>query len=166
MIRTLRASDLGAYRALWLRAVTDRPPAFSTTFDAEKDASLEEIAAERGVPASAEHYTLGYFEPDLRAFATWRRDQRIIARHKAYLTAFYVGSSARGRGVGKSMLQEIVHRSAQTRGLRQIHLWVFHTSLAARSLYRNAGFEAFGRVPEDLWFGDRPVDAIYMIKML
>jgi GNAT superfamily N-acetyltransferase len=58
----------------------------------------------------------------------------------AKLRLLYIDKSARGLGLGKTLVDECV-RFARARGYRQISLWTNDVLSTARSIYMKAGFQ-------------------------
>jgi len=161
--RALTAADVESYRALRLRALREEPLAFSDAFEDEHDLPWDHFEAAMG--DSDEHFTLGAFDPQgiLIGLATFKRDQRRKARHKASIHTMYVAPEARGRGLGRRLLERIID-VARRLGVEQIHLWVLDpTRSAAFALYQSVGFTQQGAlVHDDLRIDGRSVDAAYM----
>jgi len=58
----------------------------------------------------------------------------------------HVEASARGLGIGKRLVDECV-RFARRVGYKKITLWTQSILLAARHIYREAGFRCVGKKP-------------------
>jgi len=63
----------------------------------------------------------------------------------AALTALWVAPAARGRGVGKALVNTVL-AWAKDAGYEQLMLWVVEGNSAAESLYRRTGFRRTGSV--------------------
>ena len=77
----------------------------------------------------------------------------------------YVSPSQRGKGVGKALMLEIIHRARQIAGIEQITL-VASARLPAQKLYESVGFKGYGIEPHSLKIGNDYVDDILMVLML
>lgn len=75
------------------------------------------------------------------------RDRRAKRRHRAKVWGMYVDPSARGRGVGQALVDEIVSRARRTPGIEQLYLTVMADNGSAQRLYERAGFAVYGRAP-------------------
>ena len=80
--------------------------------------------------------------PEL-AFARW---SRVPAAREAELLRIAVAPEARGRGLGRALL-EACQRELAEEGLAQLFLEVRPTNLAAIRLYERCGWEPCGRRP-------------------
>jgi len=78
----------------------------------------------------------------------------------------YVTEAARGRGIGRTLLQRLIDQAAAITGLEQIWLTVSAEQQAARRLYESLGFRRFGREPRALRVGGRYLDEEYFVLML
>lgn len=74
-----------------------------------------------------------------RNFSTW------LAKPGLYLEDLYVRPQARGHGVGKALLEELV-RIANERGYRRVEWSVLDWNIAAIGFYRS-----LGATPNDEW---------------
>lgn len=167
--RILDTSDAEAYRSLRLYSFQEAPFAFSESYEDEKLRPLsyyEALLEVQGNPP--ERYILGAFSDknELIGIATFRRDQRSKALHKAMVYAMYVHPEYRGKQIGHDLMTEIIQRAQQMPGMEAIHLWVLHAHTSAAPFYQQLGFESKGKVNNDLKIGNQYIDAEYMVKYL
>ena len=144
-IRALTSEDLPAYRELRLRALRDHPEAFATSVQEE----LQRPAAETVLKLTPgpEQLTLGALDGGrLVGIATLVRPPRAKMRHRATLAAMYVAPEARGRKVGRALLERAME-AAREWGVTDLALSVTVGNEAARSLYAAAGFATYGVEP-------------------
>ncbi|MGH9366214.1 MAG: GNAT family N-acetyltransferase [Thermoanaerobaculia bacterium] len=107
------------------------------------------------------------FETEAPSFPQWdaahRREARLVARGEGSLLGWaalspisprrvyagvaevsvYVARAARGRGIGKSLLTELVRRSEQT-GVWTLQAGIFPENEASLALHRGCGFRLVG----------------------
>jgi phosphinothricin acetyltransferase len=71
-----------------------------------------------------------------------------VSRRKVYAgvaeVSVYVGDGARGRGVGKRLLEELVHRS-EAAGIWTLQASIFPENTASCRLHEQCGFRLLGR---------------------
>lgn len=76
---------------------------------------------------------------------------RVNSRHRNGLFELYLGkASARGRGVGKSVLQAVLRFAFETLELHRVCLYTLLDNAAAERLYRRQGFREEGLLRECL----------------
>lgn len=137
----VRAVDAGAWRtmrAVRLAALRDAPHAFGSSYQREVGFSRDDwlfrianganflaYAAELG---SAPAGLVGAFAPEPGT---------------AELVSMWVHPEARGRGVGRALVETVV-RWARAEGHQRVHLWVTETNRTARRLYERCGFTPTG----------------------
>lgn len=105
------------------------------------DASYEGLAAEIAGKFVQEH------NPEREAcwIAEWRGDLAgsifVVDAGKgvAQLRLLYVEPKARGLGIGKALVEQVI-RFSRDKGYRKIRLWTQESLTSARRLYANAGF--------------------------
>jgi GNAT superfamily N-acetyltransferase len=85
------------------------------------------------------------------------------SEHVAKLRLFIVDPAARGLGIGARLVDECV-RFARQAGYRKITLWTHSQLLAARHLYREAGFRLVRKQPVHS-FGLDLVDEIWELAL-
>ncbi|MBV6633009.1 MAG: GNAT family N-acetyltransferase [Alphaproteobacteria bacterium] len=153
-IRILNRTDASDYRALRLEALEQDPAAFGATL--EEDQAKSRPWFRRGLH---EHTVFGAIDADgsLIASAGFVRGERLKQRHKATIYGLYVAPGHRGKGVARSLLQQLI-ASAEEQGIEQLQISVVTDNTTAGTLYESLGFEAYGLEPQALKYKDRYYD--------
>jgi ribosomal protein S18 acetylase RimI-like enzyme len=159
-VRLLSGADAVAFQACRLEALSLHPCAFAAAYDEEVGRSLDEVAArlEQGAAfgafmGGALVGTAGLAIPPLPKKC-----------HKGVLWGVYVRTGARGRGLGRLLVEQVIEHA---RGrVEQLHATVVTTSAAARQLYRHLGFQIYGLEPRGLKVGDQYFDQELMVLLL
>jgi ribosomal protein S18 acetylase RimI-like enzyme len=142
-IRILDKTDAEIYRELRLKSLKENPEAFLTTYEIEKDKSIEQL--QQNLVPSDNRFTLGAFiNGKLIGIVTFVRESNPKVVHKGNIYAMYVSPDFREKGIGKSLVQELVIKAKQCVGLEQINLTVISNNNAAKRLYEANGFITYG----------------------
>jgi ribosomal protein S18 acetylase RimI-like enzyme len=155
-VRDLGEGDAADYWALRLRGFRDDPESFGSSYDELAHRPVAEAAHDLRIGEA--DFVLGAFAPELVGIAGLRREPRRKRSHRATLWGMYVSPEARGRGIGRALVDEIVRRARAATGLEQIILTVMAHNQAAIALYRAAGFESYGHATRAMLLGDRAFD--------
>lgn len=148
-IRVLDALDVAAYRALRLRALTEDSTAFGSSASEFEGRPLEDLAGQ--LTPTEGRFTLGAFEAgQLLGNATLARETGRKNRHKAGIFGMHVAPEARGRGIARALMLELIERARQMDGLEVLNLSVAAPQAAARALYARLGFVQYGFEPRAL----------------
>ncbi|HLZ22584.1 MAG TPA: GNAT family N-acetyltransferase [Ktedonobacterales bacterium] len=165
-IRVLTEPDAETYQALRLRSLKEDPDPFGATYDEWVNRPMAQVT-ERLRNATPEAYLLGAFEGDtLAGIIAFTRDTMRKFRHKGSITSMYVAPEARGKGLARALLIDVIARGRELAGLEQITLSVVSDNTAARNLYLSAGFEIFGTERHAMKDGDRYLDEDFMVYWL
>ena len=78
----------------------------------------------------------------------------------------FVAPKARGQGVGKSLLLELIKMAKDCDGLEQINLTVVSDNAAARRLYKSIGFEVYGVERNALKYNNQYFDEDWMVLFI
>ncbi|HEY6540041.1 MAG TPA: GNAT family N-acetyltransferase [Ktedonobacteraceae bacterium] len=163
LVRTLTEDDLEALWKQRLRALTDNPEAFGSTYE-ETLARGSEWMRQRLRTKEEETFYLGAFDEDsLIGIVAYYREDGIKYRHKGYVVSMYVAPESRGLGAGRALMQALIARARQIEGLEQLHLAVVTTNQVAYQLYRSLGFEVYGTEPRALKMGGEYWDEYLMV---
>lgn len=167
-IRMLAEADAEAYLALRLRSLKEDPDPFGATYEEWLSRPLAQVT-ERLRNATPEAYLLGAFAGEDNALVgiiAFTRDTMRKFRHKGGITSMYVAPEARGQGLARALLLEVIARARQLDGLEQLGLSVVSDNTAARTLYLSTGFEIFGTERHAMKDGDRHLDEDHMVFWL
>jgi ribosomal protein S18 acetylase RimI-like enzyme len=163
LVRKLTEEDVEALWALRLRALTDNPEAFATTYKETLAAGRERLF--EGL-RQKETFYFGAFEHGLIGMVYLRREEGRKSRHKGRILSMYVQPESRGLGVGKALLREVITQAKQLVGVEQLHLTVVTTNAAAHSFYRSMGFEVYGTIQRALKMDEQYWDEEQMVLQL
>jgi RimJ/RimL family protein N-acetyltransferase len=149
VIRPLDAADAEAFQALRLRGLRESPEAFGSTYEEEAGVPVGEVAARLARGAEGEDVVFGAFDDGggLVGVAGLRRDSHGKARHRAHVWGMYVAPEARGRGMGRALLESLIAHARTLVGVERLTLSVVPDNQAARSLYLRLGFVPYGLEP-------------------
>ena len=164
-IRIVTADDAEEFRALRLRALREEPEAFGSSWEEESARPLEQTVVRlQGDGMTA----FGGFDDAgrLAGMVRLHRQDGVKSEHKADIISMYVAPEARGRGMGKMLLDAAIAHARATPGIEQLLLAVNVANTPARNLYLAMGFEPFGREPRALKIGDHYFDEDYMALFL
>jgi len=162
-VRLLTEQDA---RALWefRRVALEKGPwAF-----AESPEELEKIPVEeysqRLREGTAANFVVGAFEGEALVGTTgFYQDTLAKRRHKGTIWGVFVLPEARGRGMGRALMQRAIETARAVPGIDQILLTVSVSQPAARALYVACGFKSIGIEPRGLKIGERAVDEEHMV---
>jgi ribosomal protein S18 acetylase RimI-like enzyme len=144
VVRKLDEADLSRFHPLRLEALRLHPEAFGVSFEEERD---EGSARMIGTYPSA---TFGAFaDCGIVGCAGLLVPARVKQRHHGNVFSVFVTPSWRGRGVSRALLDKVIAH-ARAAELKHVTLSVTVGNMAARALYRSAGFVSFGVEPDAL----------------
>lgn len=143
-IRQLNEDDMESYQALRLIALKKSPEAFGSTYEREKNFTLEMV--KQRIKTTETQFTLGAFDKrnGLIGMVSFVRDSYIKMQHKGTIIGLYVSTDSRGQGIAKSLLIEVIEIVRRWNGVEQIKLTVISTNSTAEKIYTELGFEVFG----------------------
>ena len=146
-IFTLTAADAGRYRELMLEAYALAADAFVSTPEerAREPASwwTNRIADPSGLTVSFAAELNG----ELLGTVALEYSPKPKTRHSSLVVGMYVRESARGRGLGRGLLQAALAHSARRPGVEVVELTVTEGNAPAIAMYEAAGFRAWGTQP-------------------
>ncbi|CAI6083791.1 GNAT family N-acetyltransferase [Cohnella sp. JJ-181] len=188
LIRVLEEADAEAYRQIRLEALMTDPDAYGSTYERESRFTLE-MFAER-IKRGAGRFVLGAEAREggrevgeggrevgeggaevreggaLAGIATFVREEGMKTAHKGNVYGVYVAPHARGAGVGKALMLDLIRRARALDGMEQINLAVMSGNLPAKRLYASLGFEVYGTERRAIKYGGRYFDEDWMALRL
>lgn len=148
-LRLLTPEDASAYAQLRREMLLDSPWAFLRSADDDFAVRPEGIAERLREPENVIAAALdGATAPRLLASAGLVRPQTKKTMHRAFIWGVYVTPSARGRGLGRSVMELAINTARSWPGLECITLSVSERQPAARALYESLGFTVWGTEPD------------------
>jgi ribosomal protein S18 acetylase RimI-like enzyme len=166
-IRRLVPADAAAHRALMLGAYRDHPEAFTSTLAEREPLPLAWWAARMAEGEAPLELVVGAFDAELLLGAAGLAcETRERLRHKATLFGMVVAPAARGRGVGRAIVDAVLDEARRRPALRLVQLTVSEGNAAAEALYRRCGFERFGTEPMATCVAGRFVTKLHLWRPL
>jgi ribosomal protein S18 acetylase RimI-like enzyme len=147
-ISTLTPTDVAAYRALMLEAYEQAPDAFTTTA-AEREAEPESWWVKRIGSAVGLATSFGAWQGgSLVGIVALEYSAKPKTRHSALVLGMYVQPEQRGKGVGLALLNAAIAAASARPEVLVLTLTLTEGNAPALSLYRSAGFVAWGTQPQ------------------
>ena len=161
-IRLLRPDDTTAYSALRLEALEREPLAFGSSAEEHRALSPDAIAACLGAKPDGGFHLGAFLDGDLIGTVYFHRNGRVKDRHIGGVVGMYVTPVARGRGMGRALLLDLLGRVREDASLIRVNLAVATHAEAARALYRACGFVAYGVEPQAIRHAGKDADVELM----
>ena len=139
----MNVADAEAYWALRLRALNEHPEAFGCSPE-EHPPLAEIVEAFETCWQADENCVLGAFlETESVGTARFVRETGRKVRHKGGVFGMYVAPEARGQGVGRALLEEVLANTQRLEGIEQLHLSFTKQNAAVKTLYLSCGFRVY-----------------------
>ena len=163
-IRKLNANDAQLYYDLRIEALTDSPDVFAARLEDAMKRPVEQTAESLALEHAA---TFGAFSNGkLCANVTLLRNTAPKMNHRASVVAVYVTPSARGKGIARRLMQQLLVFAAGWQGLERLDLMVASENLPAVALYERLGFEKYGIEIHAMKIGEKYIDEDMMVKFI
>jgi ribosomal protein S18 acetylase RimI-like enzyme len=159
--RRLVATDAAIYREFWLNALRLSPRSFGSSYEEEQPKDVSVIA-----DAIARATIFGAWTEAGDLIGTAGMFLRAGAKsyqHKAVLFGVFVALEWRERGIGDSLVREVIREARLLAGALQ--LTVSTETVAAVRLYAACGFQEYGLERRALKVGDHHVD-LYLMELV
>jgi GNAT superfamily N-acetyltransferase len=145
-IRKLTIADARAFRDIRAEMCQLHPEAFHQTPEEVRGMSEEQLR-DWIYPHDTfpEKFILAAFESE-RILATvgFRREELAKERHRGLIWSVYVRAEARGKGLSKRLMEQVIEECRTMAGLEMLFLTVALTQTRARTLYTSLGFFTTG----------------------
>jgi GNAT superfamily N-acetyltransferase len=166
--RVLTVDDAAAFQALRLRALRESPESFGSTYEEEADRSLELVAKRlAGEPEAG--FVIGAWLTEsgpLVGIVGCYRELRVKWRHTGVVWGTFVAPEARGRGLGRLLMDTLLGEARRWPDVTQLTLTVVPEHATARALYLSRGFTSVGVSPRHLRDATRDYDLEHLWRLL
>jgi len=162
-VRRLTPTDAEAFVAMRRESLERDPLSFAASPGDDRISGLDAARAALGDDSQA---LFGAFlAEELAGIVSLVRHPKRKLVHRAAIYGMYVREEARGRGLGRALLDAAVAQAREW-GLRQLHLSATDAAPGARALYEAAGFRHWGTEPGSLLWEGRLVDEHHLVLKL
>ena len=160
MIRRLGPEDAAAYAEIRLEGLRLAPDAFGSDAETEQAWPVDRYADQL-----TRNAVFGFEDSGaLLGVAGFFALDGLKRRHRGKLWGMYVRDAARGRGVGRRLVEAVLTHAADL--VEQVHLDVSVGNAAAIALYERCGFRRYGTTPRCMKIEGQYVDAHLMVCVL
>lgn len=143
-IKNIKEEQAEAFWKIRLESLKVSPEAFGTSYEDSIATPISEVV--KKIKNEQDEYILGAFTEDgqIVGIAGFRKGQGMKFKHKGMVWGVYVSPEYRGKGIGKSLMVEVLNRGKDVEELKQINLSVITVNRSAVELYKKLGFESYG----------------------
>jgi RimJ/RimL family protein N-acetyltransferase len=166
LIRKMIKADAAAYRELRLRALQLHPEAYGSSYEESVERDIEFFRERIPEPESDDAIFVAEEAGQLVGMVSFVRDTPQKMKHIANIYGVYVDAQARGKGIGRLLMQHTIDHARQISGIRQLALAVATTNTTALKLYESLGFRTWGTDPAVLFVNGRFYDEHCMTLFL
>jgi ribosomal protein S18 acetylase RimI-like enzyme len=149
-IRTITPKDATEFWALRFEMLELEPFAYGADFEDHADSTTSDQVRKLGALTGGDCAVGAWLDGELVGSAILRREPGRKFTHKANVFSVYVKPHARGQGVARALMLEVIARARLLEQILQLNIGVMSTQTAARSLYESLGFQAWGQEPRAL----------------
>ncbi|MFC0469316.1 GNAT family N-acetyltransferase [Halalkalibacter kiskunsagensis] len=161
-MRKLEKKDVQMFKQIRLEALEEVPEAFAASYEEEVD----QPHAFFEFKLNEETCFYGIFDYEtLVGIVSLTQSKLLKMNHKAAIGSVYVAKEARGKGIGKKLLDHVI-KTAHELGIEQLQLVVASKNERAKQLYESLGFHTYGFEERALKVNGEYIDEDYMMKFL
>ena len=165
-IRTITPKDAAEFWALRFEMLELEPFAYSADLEDHADSSIGDQVLRLESLQNGDCAIGAWWDGELVGSAILRREPGRKFTHKANVFSVYVKPHARGQGIARAMMLEVIARVRLLKNVTQLQIGVMSTQTAARTMYGSLGFEAWGCEPRALLIDGVFADHTYMVLHL
>ena len=165
-LRTIASKDAAEFWALRFEMLELEPFAYGRDLEDHADSTISDQVDRLESLQNGDCAVGAWLDGELVGSAILRREAGRKFRHKANVFSVYVKPHARGRGIARAMMLEVIARARLLDQVAQLQIGVMSTQIAARAMYDSLGFEAWGCEPQALLIDGVFADHTHMVLHL
>jgi len=158
--------DLELFRGIRLLALRTYPESFGASYEEEQNFSNSDWDKRIGNPDSSDFLLGAFSDGKLSGITGFYRLSKEKFAHKGMIWGVFVIPEARGKGIGRKLMDEALNRASKLAGLSVIQLCVAEPNIEALSLYKKLGFLQFGIEPYARKVDGKYISEIHMWKAI
>ncbi len=163
--RVLTPSDVHAYRSLRLSSI-EESPGVAWASHAEEVALSNQQMQQRLTATPYQVVLGGFVEGQLVAIGGFKREAMSQIHHRGNIWGLYVAPAARGQGLGRRLLSDMLAHVRAIEEVVQVTLVVDSDNHAARAMYASLGFTKTGVDRRSVCIGGHYHDEDRMVLFL
>ena len=165
-IRTIEAKDTAEFWALRFEMLELEPFAYSADLEDFADTTVGD-QVQRLESLNDGEFVLGaWLEDELVGSVILRRESGRKFTHVANVFSVYVKAPARGRGIAKAMMLEVIARARLRPQITKLNVSVMSTQTVAQHIYESLGFQAWGCEPRAMLIDGVFADETHLVLNL
>jgi ribosomal protein S18 acetylase RimI-like enzyme len=166
VIRMITPQDAAEFWALRFEMLELEPFAYGADLEDHADSSTNDQIRKLEGLTGGDCAVGAWLDGELVGSAILRREPGRKFTHKANVFSVYVKPHARGQGIARTMMLEVIARARALPQITQLNIGVMGTQAAARALYESLGFEAWGCEPRALMIDGVFADETFLVLHL
>jgi ribosomal protein S18 acetylase RimI-like enzyme len=158
-IRKLEGKDVIEYQRIRLQSLKENPQYFGSSFEEESKQNLDYFKDRLN-----QNHTIVYgsfIGSKIVGIIVLVKETRIKTSHIASISAMYVDSTYRRRGIAKTLIQSAIKKAIELK-VERIRLSVTQNNTHAIELYKAFGFQIYGIEPRGLKIQNAYFDLLEM----
>ncbi|HUO56091.1 MAG TPA: GNAT family N-acetyltransferase [Candidatus Paceibacterota bacterium] len=155
------------YKSVRLRALKEEPTAFSSSYEdalTRPDEHWVESLAE--TDQKKLWHVFAKQGENIVGIVSAIREPKEKLNHVVSVFGVYVASEARGKGVARLLMEELLKEIKANTDIVKIKLTVMSTQDPAQRLYESLGFKKIGELKKELFINGEYIDEYLMEKII
>ena len=166
VIRTIEAKDAAEFWALRFEMLELEPFAYSSDLEDFADTTIGDQVSRLESLNDGEFMLGAWLDDELVGSVILRYESGRKFTHVANVFSVYVKTPARGRGIAKAMMLEVIARARLRPQITKLNVSVISTQTVAQHMYESLGFQAWGCEPRAMLIDGVFADETHMVLNL
>jgi ribosomal protein S18 acetylase RimI-like enzyme len=165
-IHTIDTKDAAEFWALRFEMLELEPFAYSADLEDFADTSIGDQVRRLESLNDGEFVLGAWLNGELVGSAILRYEPGRKFTHVANVFSVYVKAPARGQGIAKAMMLEVIARARLLPQITKLNISVMSPQTAAKAMYESLGFQAWGCEPRAMMIDGVSADETHMVLNL